>query len=66
VADGGSCDAAPGDEWLEFHQLAAVIDGIVAEPFTLDEEGMLAVPTGPGLGIELDWTGIERLSGDLD
>ena len=34
----------------------------VAEPFALDEEGMLAVPTGPGLGIELDWEGIERLS----
>jgi L-alanine-DL-glutamate epimerase-like enolase superfamily enzyme len=34
--------------------------------FSLDEEGMLAVPTGPGMGIELDWAGIERLSVDLD
>jgi L-alanine-DL-glutamate epimerase-like enolase superfamily enzyme len=42
-----------------------VIDEIVVEPFALDEEGMLAVPTGPGLGIELDWDGIERLSGYL-
>jgi hypothetical protein len=24
---------------------------------------MLAVPTGPGLGIELNWDGIGRLSG---
>ena len=40
-----------------------VIDDIVAQPFTLDADGMLAVPTGPGLGIELDWEGIEGLSG---
>jgi L-alanine-DL-glutamate epimerase-like enolase superfamily enzyme len=50
-------------KWIEFHQPAPAIDEIVAEPFTLDEEGMLAVPAGPGLGIELDWDGISRLSG---
>jgi D-galactarolactone cycloisomerase len=55
--------ALPVGKWIEFHQPAAVIDDIVSEPFTLDEEGMLAVPTGPGLGIELDWDGIARLSG---
>jgi L-alanine-DL-glutamate epimerase-like enolase superfamily enzyme len=58
--------ALPVGKWIEFHQPATVIDEIVAEPLTLDEEGMLAVPTGPGLGIELGWAGIERLSGDLD
>jgi L-alanine-DL-glutamate epimerase-like enolase superfamily enzyme len=57
--------ALPVGKWIEFHQPAPAIDEIVAAPFTLDDEGMLAVPTGPGLGIELDWEGIERLSGDL-
>jgi D-galactarolactone cycloisomerase len=54
--------ALPVGKWIEFHQPSRVIDDIVAEPFTLDQEGMLAVPAGPGLGIELDWDGIARLS----
>ena len=53
--------ALPVGKWIEFHQPAAAIDDIVAQPFTLAEEGMLAVPTGPGLGIELDWDEIARL-----
>ena len=63
AADMHLVSALPVGKWIEFHQPAAAIDDIVAEPFTLDEEGMLAVPTGPGLGIELDWDGIARLSG---
>jgi L-alanine-DL-glutamate epimerase-like enolase superfamily enzyme len=55
--------ALPVGKWIEFHQPSRVIDDIVAEPFVLDRDGMLSVPTGPGLGIELDWDGIERLSG---
>jgi L-alanine-DL-glutamate epimerase-like enolase superfamily enzyme len=39
-----------------------LIDGIVTEPFEIDSEGLLAVPTGPGLGISLDWAGITRHS----
>jgi o-succinylbenzoate synthase len=27
---------------------------VVAPPFTLDADGMVAVPTGPGLGVEID------------
>ena len=52
----------PAGKWIEFHQPSAVIDEIVAEPFQLDAEGMLAVPQSPGLGLALDWDGIERLS----
>ncbi|MBM3190858.1 MAG: mandelate racemase/muconate lactonizing enzyme family protein, partial [Chloroflexi bacterium] len=54
--------ALPVGKWVEFHQPAECIDDIVAEPFRLDSEGMLAVPTGPGLGLALDWDGIGRLS----
>ena len=52
----------PVGKWIEFHQPSAAIDDIVAEPFAMDDKGMLEVPTGPGLGIELDWDGIDRLS----
>lgn len=55
----------PVGKWVEFHQPSAVIDDIVAEPFQIDAEGMLSVPTGPGLGIALDWDGIRALSGGL-
>lgn len=55
--------ALPAGKWIEFHQPSALIDNIVAEPFTIDAEGMLAVPAGPGLGIVLDWEEIERLFG---
>jgi D-galactarolactone cycloisomerase len=52
----------PVGKWIEFHQPSAMIDEIVTEPFEIDAEGMLAVPTGPGLGIALDWEGIARHS----
>jgi len=52
----------PIGKWVEFHQPSQAIDEIVAEPFVLDADGMMAVPTGPGLGITLDWDGIGRLA----
>jgi D-galactarolactone cycloisomerase len=55
--------ALPVGKWIEFHQPSAVIDELVSEPFVMDEDGMLAVPKGPGLGIQLDRDGIDRLSG---
>lgn len=54
--------ALPKGKWIEFHQPSAAIDEIVAEPFEIDDDGMLAVPTAPGLGVALDWDGIEKLS----
>jgi D-galactarolactone cycloisomerase len=54
--------ALPVGKWIEFHQPSDVIDAVVAEPFVIDEDGMMAVPTGPGLGIKLDWDGIAQLS----
>jgi L-alanine-DL-glutamate epimerase-like enolase superfamily enzyme len=63
AADLHLVSALPLGKWIEFHQPSPAIDEIVAQPFALDEEGMLAVPTEPGLGIELDWDGIALLSG---
>ena len=54
--------ALPVGKWVEFHQPSAVIDEIMVTPYRIDGDGLLAVPTGPGLGIELDWDGIDRLS----
>ena len=30
------------------------MSGILAEPMLLDDDGMLPIPDGPGLGIEID------------
>ena len=54
--------AMPVARYVEYITPAPYIDEIVAQPFTLDAEGMLAIPTGPGLGIELDSDAVERMS----
>ena len=37
----------------------------LGEPFELDEDGLLTIPTGPGLGIQLDRDKIKRFSGGI-
>jgi D-galactarolactone cycloisomerase len=54
--------AMPLARWVEYQTPTPYIDAIVAQPFQLDAEGNLAVPTGPGLGIELDHEAVKRLS----
>jgi L-alanine-DL-glutamate epimerase-like enolase superfamily enzyme len=47
--------------WSEFSVAdSPLVNGILATPFSL-EDGKLAVPTGPGLGIELDEAMVERM-----
>jgi L-rhamnonate dehydratase len=46
--------------WSEFSVAdSPLVNGILATPFAL-EDGALAVPTGPGLGVELDEEMIQR------
>ncbi len=54
--------AMPVARYVEYITPSPYIESLVAKPFTLDADGMLEIPTGPGLGIELDPEGIERLS----
>lgn len=47
--------------WSEFSGAgSALVHGILADPFEI-VEGALAVPAGPGLGVELDEDMVERL-----
>jgi D-galactarolactone cycloisomerase len=41
-------------DFVEYLTGSPYIDEIVATPWRLDADGMLAIPDGPGLGIELD------------
>ncbi len=46
--------------WSEYSVAGSpLVNGILAEPFAL-RDGRLAVPSGPGLGVELDADAIER------
>jgi L-alanine-DL-glutamate epimerase-like enolase superfamily enzyme len=44
----------PNGRYLEYWHPAPYVSGILAEPMLLDEDGMLPIPDGPGLGIEID------------
>lgn len=44
----------PVARYVEYLTPCAYIDRILTEPFRLDDRGMLAIPTGPGLGVEVD------------
>ena len=46
--------ALPNTELVEYLTGASYIDAVVAEPWRLDDDGMLLIPEAPGLGVQLD------------
>ena len=54
AADLALSAAMPVARWVEFQTGVPYIEEIVLPRFQLDDEGLLRVPTGPGLGIELN------------
>lgn len=54
--------AMPVARYVEYITPAPYIDDLVTQPFTLDADGMLAIPTEPGLGIAIDEEALARLS----
>jgi L-alanine-DL-glutamate epimerase-like enolase superfamily enzyme len=55
--------AIPVARYIEYLTPAPYIEQIVTTPFTVDAEGYLTIPTGPGLGIELNRDALRRYSG---
>ncbi len=53
----------PVARWVEYLTPSPFIEEITTTPFTLDEEGLLTIPTGPGLGIELNMEAVAKYSG---
>jgi len=49
-------------DFVEYLTGSPYIDAIVATPWRLDDDGMLAIPSGPGLGIELNLEAVQRYS----
>ena len=46
--------AIPVARYVEYLTPSAYIDELMTEPFRLDGQGLLTIPTGPGLGLEID------------
>ena len=47
---------------MEYKTGSPYIDEIVVGGWQLDEDGMLTIPDGPGLGIELNMDAVGRYS----
>jgi L-alanine-DL-glutamate epimerase-like enolase superfamily enzyme len=54
AADLQLASAFPDTDLVEYLTGSPFIDAIVAEPWQLDADGMLAIPTAPGLGMSFD------------
>jgi D-galactarolactone cycloisomerase len=54
AADLQLASALPGTDLVEYLTGSPYIDDIMGEPWRLDGDGMLAIPSGPGLGVALD------------
>jgi D-galactarolactone cycloisomerase len=64
AADLQMAAASPHTDLVEFIGGSAYLDGIVTEPFALDEEGYLTIPDSPGLGLRLDREKLARYTPD--
>jgi L-alanine-DL-glutamate epimerase-like enolase superfamily enzyme len=62
AADLQIATAMPHADVVEFIGGSAYVDGILAEPFRLDAEGYLNIPSKPGLGVALDPEKVARYS----
>jgi L-alanine-DL-glutamate epimerase-like enolase superfamily enzyme len=52
--------AIPVARYVEYLTPSAYIDEITTEPFHLNDRGLLAIPTRPGLGVEIDPDKLKR------
>jgi L-alanine-DL-glutamate epimerase-like enolase superfamily enzyme len=66
AADLQLVSALPNARWVEYITPSPLIERLLANPFVLDEEGLLPIPDGPGLGIQLDPEGVAELSVSSD
>lgn len=62
AADLALTAAMPVAKWVEYQTGTPYIEELVTPAFSLDRDGMLPVPTGPGLGITLNPDAIAKYS----
>jgi L-alanine-DL-glutamate epimerase-like enolase superfamily enzyme len=62
AADLALTAAMPVAGWVEYQVEVPYIEELIEPRFQLDSEGMLPVPTGPGLGITLNPDAVKKFS----
>ena len=60
AADLQLASAFPGTDLVEYKTGSAYIDEIALEEWELDDDGMLAIPHEPGLGLELNFDAVAK------
>lgn len=60
AADLHLASALPDTDLVEYSTGSPYIEGITAEGFKLDSDGMIAVPDAPGLGVDIDPDALAR------
>jgi D-galactarolactone cycloisomerase len=60
AADLHLASAFPETDLVEYIDGSPYVDALVAEPWRLDEDGLLAIPDAPGLGVHLDPNAVAR------
>ncbi len=56
--------AIPVARYVEYLTPAPYIDAITTKPFAIDSQGLLTIPSGPGLGVEIDSEKLKRFCPD--
>ncbi|HEX7901539.1 MAG TPA: mandelate racemase/muconate lactonizing enzyme family protein [Planctomycetota bacterium] len=62
AADLALTAALPVATWVEYQTGVPYIEQLIEPPFKLDADGLLPVPTGPGLGVTLNPDAVARFS----
>jgi D-galactarolactone cycloisomerase len=57
--------AAGNARWVEYLTPAPYIEELLLNPIRLDSEGMIAIPNGPGLGMDWNPDGIAKFTGGM-
>jgi len=55
--------ALPVATYVEYLSPSPYIEDILQSPIKMNKDGLLEIPTAPGLGIELDYRAVERMAG---
>ena len=63
AADLQLASAFPDTDLVEYLNGSPFIDEIVADPWRLSSDGMLPIPSGPGLGVKLDPEAVAKYTG---
>lgn len=58
--------AAGNARWVEYITPAPYIEDLLAEPVTMNQDGMIPIPDSPGLGMKWNPEGVRKFTGGME